>query len=192
MIIYGGESSRIINPGGRVEHESVRAAPRWQTSARGPQRPGVSSDQPAFWLTRSPAVSAAFWVRTRGSRGLLGCYHCGRGFQSPPRNKTIKRVLYGGGPVLGSSFGSGLTALGLGVPQNRSDWTQIGGEKVSPRRLQAGQRERESRMQLGVKLTSGMRLLNKVQSQHRAIAVKLGASLLYCAIFSVAVSFFMN
>lgn len=149
----------------------------------------MSSDQPAFWLTRSPAVSAAFWVRTRGSRGLLGCYNCGRGFPSPPRNKTAKIVLYGGGPVLSSSFGSGLTALGLGVPQHRSDWTQVGGEKVSPRCLQAGQRGRESKLLLGVKLTSGMRLLNKVQSQPQTAAVKPGAPLLCCPISSVAVSF---
>lgn len=139
---YGGKSLQINNPGGRVRHESVRTAPRWQTSAWGPQRPGVSSDQPAFWLTRSPAVSAAFWVRTRGSRGLLDCHHCGRGFPSPPRDKSTESVLWGKGPYFAPSFRSGLTALGLGVPQNRIEWTQIGGGKVSPRRLQAEKREK--------------------------------------------------
>lgn len=151
-----------------MQHESVRTAPRWQTSAWGPQRPGVSSDQPAFCLTRSPAVSAVFWVRTMGSRGLLGCCHCDRGFPSPPGDKFTKSVLSGGGPYFGTSFGSGLTTLGLGVPQNRSERTPIGGGKVSPRRLQAGKRasEREGQICKGeVKLTSGLRLLNKVKSE---------------------------
>lgn len=69
-----------------------------------------------------------------------------------------------------------MTALGLNVPQNRSEWTKIGGGKVSPRRLQAEKRESESIKQGGVKLTSGLRLLNKVQSQSGTLAGKLGAS----------------
>lgn len=64
-----------------------------------------------------------------------------------------------------------MTALGLRVPQNRSEWTQIGeGGSLAEARV----RESQS-CTVESNVSSDVRLQNKVQPQNGTVAVKFGA-----------------